>query len=384
MTDNRVYWIWLQRGLAAGSPRVSKILSRFGSPKEFFEGGREYWLTPGLLSEREYEALDSFTLEDAAAQIEFAERLGQKVIVYDDPAFPPLLREIPAPPCALYVKGELPEPGALCIAMVGTRKATSDGIEAASRLSRSLGERGVVVVSGGALGIDSACHEGAMEGGGETVCVLGCGIGANYLMKNAPLRSRIARNGALVSEYPPNTPASVHTFPVRNRILSGLCAGTVVIECGEKSGALVTVSLALEQGRDVFAVPGSPVNPSARGVNRLISDGAKPVLTADDILEEYPSFSSNRALREARSLRAAADGGEEAAPIVRIPCGEERSPTSLSREARALYDLLTAEQRHVSELAAKAGLSMRETLGALTELELGGWIHSYSGRRYSR
>lgn len=377
MEDNLLYWLWLQHALGPGSTKPRKLLAHYGSARACYESGRESWEQAGIFTQVEKKRMADGTLEQAAAQLRLAQSLGQSVICPDQPEFPVLLREIPSPPCVLYYKGTLPPSDALCIAMVGTRQATPDGLAAADRLSYSLAKAGVVVVSGGALGIDSACHRGALRAGGKTLCILGCGIDYNYLMKNAPLRETISQNGALISEYPPNTPSSAHSFPIRNRLISGLCAGTVVVEAAKKSGALITVSAAIEQGRDVFAVPGAMVNEAARGANELIREGAKPVMSAQDILEEYPGrYWEETEKKSSRSIPAVPE--EETAPE------PLELPGALSANAAKLYQALGTSPRHITEIALDAGLSVHHALAAVTELELCGRARSFSGRRYSR
>lgn len=407
MADNRLYWLWLQQALLPGCAKTGRLFETYGTIREFYEAGRESWRQSGLFTAAELQRLSHATLERARAQLDFAEKLGQSVICPDDAGFPVLLREIPAPPCVLYYKGELPPPDALCIAMVGTRSATADGIRAAGLLAHDLAKEGVVVVSGGAVGIDAASHIGALQAGGRTLCILGCGIDYHYLMQNADLRETISQNGALISEYPPNTPATPQAFPVRNRIISGLCAGTVVVEAPEKSGALITASTALEQGRDVFAVPGTILNPEARGVNRMLRDGAKPALSAQDILEEYPGRHLEPVSGEAgldlelpepavpakkkspakkRAAPAAGPSAREAAPVPpeREAPAERGELAALSEDAAALYAALRQEPRHIEELSHRASLPIERALTAMTELELAGWAHSFSGRRFSR
>ena len=416
MADNRPYWLWLQQAFEPGSVKPRKILERYATVRDFYEAGRESWLRDALFTPGELHRLSHGTLDQARAQLEFAERLGQRVVCPDQPQFPVLLREIPALPCAIYYRGTLPPPDALCIAMVGTRSATRDGIDAAARLAYELAREGVVIVSGGALGIDTASHVGALRAGGRTLCVLGCGVDYKYLMQNASLRETIEQNGAVLSELPPNTPPSKKTFPVRNRLISGLCAGTIVVEAPEKSGALITAATALEQGRDVFAVPGTILNPEARGVNRMLRDGAKPALCAEDILEEYPGRTlvpvseeaglplelpepAAPAHQPAAAQKRAAAGKQDAperkeAPAQTAPARQERAaeqppapprdPGTLSPDAGSLYAALGTEPRHITELSRRAGLPVSRALTAMTELELGGWARSFSGRRFSR
>lgn len=389
--DNRVYWIWMQHALRAGSTKPGRIFKRYGSARAFYESGRESWLLDGMFTQRELEHLSSFSLDQAQAQLETVLKLGQSVLCLDDPAYPVLLREISSPPCVLYYKGELPPADALCIAMVGTRNASPDGLAAANLLSYGLAEQGAVVVSGGAVGIDSACHKGALRAGGTTVCVLGCSIDYPYLMRNASLREAISHNGVLLSEYPPQTPPFSRSFPIRNRILSGLSVGTVVVEAAAKSGTMITVNAALDQGRDVFAVPGSVMNAAAQGVNRLIREGAKPVTCAQDILDEYPGrltpVPHHPAEQENFNLPPAEQPKEQrvkALPEEESAVQESIDLSELSTQGAALLSAMEKEPRHIAELAKKAGLPVSLALSAATELELLRLARSCSGGRYQK
>jgi DNA processing protein len=280
-----------------------------------------------------------------------------------------------------------------CIAVVGTRKSTQTGIEIAFDFCMDMARAGAVIVSGGALGIDTAAHKGALQGGGKTIAVLGCGINYNYLMENASLRAVISQNGALVSEYPPDTPSAASNFPIRNRIISGLSLGTLVIEAAEKSGSLITADLALEQGRDVFAVPGSLKNPVSAGTNNLIKAGAKAVSNAFDILEEY-CFLFPQKLHFPEETK---DNSKETLPVHKIekvntpehekPQKEYTKKTNedfgLSDDAKKLLTSLTAQSRTLPELSEQTGIPVQRLLTAVTELELSGKIEAKSGRRYS-
>lgn len=254
--DKRAYWVWLQHALGAGSSKQNRILTGYRTLSDFYAAGMEGWLLEGYFTHSELEKLNSFSASDAAALIEYSEKIGQRVVTPECNGYPELLRHIHNPPCALYVKGTLPDfSEAVSISVVGTRKATATGIATAHSFSFELAKQGAVVVSGGALGIDTAAHKGALQAGGKTVCVLGCGIDFNYLISNVSLRAAIANSGAVVSEYPPHTQAANSNFPIRNRIISGLSLGTLVVEAAGRSGSLITADYALEQGRDVFAVP---------------------------------------------------------------------------------------------------------------------------------
>lgn len=381
--DPRAYWIWLQHALGAGSSKQSRILEGYPSLREFYRAGREAWLLEGYFTQRELGNMSSFSLSDANALLKYCLSIGQNVITPECENYPELLRQIHNPPCALYVKGSLPDfercPG---IAVVGTRKATATGRAAARSFAFELAKRGAVIVSGGALGIDTAAHMGALQAGGLTVCVLGCGIGAAYLAANAGLRETIAAKGALISEYPPQTQASGSNFPIRNRIISGLSLGTLVVEAAAKSGSLITSDFALEQGRDVFAVPADIFSPVSRGVNALIKSGAKPVSSASDVLEEYPERFSEKIFLDVSKTDAMIEE-MDSREILPRPKRTKTAPEGVSPDAVRFYGSLSKEPRHISELARDTGIPAARLLSVVTELELAGAVTSHPGRRYS-
>lgn len=363
--DGRVYWIWMQKIFGAGSSKPARILEQFSTPMAFFEAGEQQWRGLGIFTSRELKAMLTFSLEEAEEILKKSEQ-SCRVVTPDQDEYPQCLRDIHSPPCALYVKGKIPDVDHIpAIAVVGTRDATLSGKRVAFQLSSQLAKAGAVVVSGGALGIDAAAHKGALQSGGCTVCVLGCGLEFPYLKENEGIRDAAALNGAVITEYPLDTPGSKTTFPVRNRIISGLSAGVLVVEAAAKSGSLITADLALEQGRDVFATPCSIDNPVSWGVNGLLKSGAKPVTCAADILEEYSQRFSKRIMLTQE-------------PPVRTPKKE-----LLSTEARTVYGALTTEPTQFSSLEQRTGLSIPQLMAALTELELAEIIQSYSGRRYS-
>lgn len=381
-TDRRAYWVWLQHALGAGSSKQNRVLENYRSLSDFYEAGLQAWRLEGYFTPRELEKLCSFSTNDAQALIEYSEKIGQRVITPECREYPTPLKEIHNSPCVLYVKGSLldfsSEPA---VSIVGTRKATATGASVARSFAYELARQGVVIVSGGALGIDTAAHKGALQAGGKTVCVLGCGIDYNYLMANASLREAISASGAVISEYPPSTQATNSNFPIRNRIISGLSLGTLVVEAAGKSGSLITADYALEQGRDVFAVPSGIYSPVSQGVNNLIKSGAKPVSAPNEILEEYISrfpgkfnltdTQTNIIMNEAPFSEAEATEPE---PV---------DLSAFSADAAVLYGELKSEPCHITELTAKTQIPVPRLLSAVTELELAGKIHSYSGRRYS-
>lgn len=378
--DQRSYWVWLQHALGAGSSKQNRILSGYRSLSDFYAAGMESWLLEGCFTQNELGKLGSYSVQDAEALMEYCEKIGQKVLTPDCADYPLLLKEIHNAPCALYVKGTLPDFSAVPgIAIVGTRKATATGVSAARSFAFELAKQGAVVVSGGALGIDTAAHKGALQAGGKTVCVLGCGIDYNYLMGNVSLREAIALSGAVISEYPPNTPAVNSNFPIRNRIISGLTLGTLVVEAAGKSGSLITAQYALDQGRDVFAVPSGIYSPVSQGVNGLIKSGAKPVSNAGEILEEYLYRFPGKINLDDEQTNVVLSPEPEPAKSEPAQLDEKE----FSRDAVLLYSSLTDLPRHLSELERLTGIPAPRLLTAVTELELAEKIHSHSGRRYS-
>jgi len=279
-----------------------------------------------------------------------------------DPSYPALLLQIPDPPRRLYVDGVIP--AAPMIAIVGSRRATPYGLRTAHRLAKDLSDAGIVVVSGLARGIDAAAHRGALQGRSPTVAVLATGIDQIYPPEHHDLARAIAQSGAVVTEAEAGTAPLPGRFPVRNRIISGLSLGTVVVEAAERSGALITARMALEQGRDVFCVPGSIENPLAAGTHQLIKDGAKLVQTIDDVIEEFPILAQAHARARAhpRSRMRADSGPQES-------------------ELRVVWELLDwVEPRHHDDLAAAMRLDSKEVSRRLTLLEMGNYIIGDCGK----
>ena len=366
MTESARYYIWLASALGYASPKAKALSTLYGSLKEFYEGGEAEWRLSGMLGNKEISALAETPLSDADETIARCEELGISVVALDDPAYPEKLRNISDPPAVLYVDGELPDLSKrLSIAMVGTRNATVYGKMTSHVIAGSLAKVGVIVVSGGALGIDSLSHTGALEAGGTTLCVLGCGINFPSLTSNRKMRKDISKSGAVISEYPPDYPPGRFTFPARNRVISGLSDGVVVVEAGTKSGSLITARLAAEQGRDVFAVMGNITSPYSQGTNALIKDGAIPVTDFTDITSNYPAF----------GIVAEPDDIVEDIP-------HRRTDIDISDNARAVYRCITAEPVHIDNIASASGLMMSTVLRAVTELELEGLIKAEKGRMY--
>jgi DNA processing protein len=362
---------------------TERFISRYDSAKQAYHDSSENRRNSGAFTKTQLELMDKIPLSRAEDIIENCNKNRWKILTPDMEQYPKRLLELPNFPLALYYVGNFPdvdrEP---LIAMVGARDATTYGLRMASALAGDLAKAGMIVVSGGALGIDSQCHRSTIEAGGRTVAVLGNGFGVNYLPQNRELWNSIARNGAVVTEFKPGTEASRYTFPIRNRIISGLSLGTVVVEAGQRSGSLITARCACDQGRDVFAVPGEVINTAFYGGNKLIKDGAKPVFSAMDILEEYRG-------RFVGKINCAAVNDfiaphEESTEKV----GEEikiklPAPDTLSSAAKAVYDLIGLEEAvGVDVIIEKSGLENRKVIVCLTELEMAGIVECLAGRKY--
>jgi DNA processing protein len=295
----------------------------------------------------------------AAAERLAAAAVGATIVTLVDDGYPAALRELPLPPPVLYVRGALPAGPAAAI--VGSRRPTDYGREAAWLFGRDLARAGVAVVSGFAHGVDTAAHRGALDGGGPTVAVLGCGLGVRYPADNhRRLAPEVVATGAIVSELPMAAPASKLTFPIRNRIIAALGGVTLVVEAAVRSGSLITARLALELGRDVVALPGRVFDETAMGCNALIADGARPALHPRDVLDELGV-----------SAMAA-----EAATVA--------APPLAGLAARLWQALPAGSPRDAEELAGRCGAAVDETLAALLELELGGWVARLPGPVYAR
>jgi DNA processing protein len=295
-------------------------------------------------------------------EMERARKLGFTILTPLSPEYPELLRQIADPPLAIYVQGD---PGILsrpAVAVVGSRNATAYGRTAAETLAAGLAARGYTVVSGFARGIDAAAHRAAVKTGGKTVAVLGCGGDIDYPKGHAELRDEILKSGCMVTEFPFGTEPEKHTFPRRNRIISGLALGVVVVEAMERSGALITARHAMEQNREVFAVPGGIFSPGSFGPNRLIRDGAKLVETVDDIVEELTG-------QLALPLPPVGE-----APVGEAPVGEEAK----------VYSALSSEPVYVDDLGTRVGLPIARLLSVLSLLELKRLARQHPGKRFSR
>ncbi len=356
-------WLALRSVQGVGLVLFQRLLKAFGSPAAVFEASEAELRSVRGVTPAIAQAIRSFREWDRVElEISRLKAQGVEILTQADPRFPVQLKEIPYPPAYLFVKGRLETWNGPAVAIVGTRAASYYGLKAARRLARDLAARGVAVVSGLARGIDTAAHQGALEAGGCTWAVLGCGPDVVYPPENRELYRQIQARGALVSEFPMGTPPEAKNFPIRNRIISGLSQAVVVVEAGERSGALITARYALDQGREVMAVPGPVDAPASIGPHRLIQEGAKLVREVEDILAELP-----------RPAKAASDVGAAVSGL-----GAAR-PGHLQADDPIL-SFLGSEPLQLEELVQLSRLPAPEVMSRLTMLELQGLVRELPGK----
>lgn len=363
MGEEKQYWVALNQTPGLGVRRLMKLVHYFGSPRAVWEAPAEkIKAMEGMcgVAEKLCAWRQRAVPEKLMAKLE-ATKVG--VVVIDEDLYPLELKRIDDPPPVLYWRGRHLPDARLKIAVVGTRRATPYGLKVAYGLSLDLAAAGVGIVSGIARGIDAAAHKGALQGGGLTWGVLGCGIDVVYPPEHGKLYASIMENGCLLSEYPPGAPPDPGYFPARNRIISGLTSGTVVVEAAAKSGALITANMALEQNRDVFAVPGPITGRYSQGPNGLIKEGAKVVTGVADILEEYEPQTG--ALWSQNTLEA-------------------RAEMALSSQERKIMDAIGTEPTHMDAVMAETGLDPGSINTVLLQLEMGKYIKRLPGGFYLR
>ena len=384
------YWLWLTELRGLKNQTRLALLRHFGTPEDvFYADAGEILLTEGITREQAA-ILEDHRLDTADRVLADCQRLDLRLLTIQDAEYPGRLKNIYDPPCLLYVKGRLPAfDEEVAVALVGTRDATPYGISSAEKLGYGLTKGGAVVVSGLAKGIDAAATRGALRAGGVTVGVVGNGLDVHYPYESRYLYEDVAAAGVLLSEYAPGTEPAKNHFPARNRILSGLSLATLVVEAPERSGALITADTAVEQGRDVFAVPGPIDAPNSVGCNRLIREGA--VLTADawDLLQEYEArfpdkLRREEARKEPEKVGYEARQKEEPRPVP--PSLRLSDPAvSLTDDQIALLRALSDQEPiQVDDLIEQTGIPTRRVLSALTLLEIEQYVQQHSGKHYTR
>ena len=360
MRENIKYWIGFSLIKGVGPAKISLLKKHFGDLERAWFASASELQSCGLDSSTVKKIISQRPLISPEREIEKLEKEGVRALSWDDPEYPSRLREIYDPPPVLYTRGELLPQDEMAITVVGTRKCTSYGKEVTRKIVRELVENGFTIVSGLARGIDTIAHKIALEAGGRTLAVLACGLDIIYPGENLQLARGITKSGALLSEYPLGTKPKPEHFPRRNRIMSGISLGVLVVEAKERSGALITAEFALEQNREVFAIPGSIFAPSSRGTNQLIKEGAKLVQTVEDILEELnPCI-----IPQQPSIQ----------PSLPFLPEDQREQKILS--------LLSEGPLHIDELCRRSGIPAGEMASLLTMLEIKGVIREMGNKIY--
>lgn len=358
--DERAYWLGFHLIPNIGAARIARLIESFGTLAEAWAAGLSDLLAAGM-NERAANALDRHRAGiDLQREWERVRAAGAEILTLADDGYPRLLREIQNPPPVLYVKGRL-EPGdETAIGVVGTRRATRYGREMTDRLSTGLAVAGVTVISGLARGIDGIAHNAALENGGRTLAVLGSGVDQIYPPEHRKLSERIAEQGAVVSEFPLGTRPEARNFPIRNRLISGLSLGILVIEAPRRSGALITASFAADQGRTVFAVPGSALSSASEGCHELLRNGAALAAETEDILTELNLERRQAALESRRMLPEA------------------------STDEQRILEMISREPRHIDEIAIDTGITISELSALLLQMQLKGLVRDAGGQHYAR
>jgi len=355
--DERIFWVGLNLVKGIGAARFQALIAQFGSPQAAWEAPAQQLRSselPAPVIDALLDVRAAVDLEQIWAQIQSK---GINLVTLQDENYPARLRQIDQPPPVLYTLGELNVQDEWAVAIVGTRRQTHYGRQATEELAAFLAQNGVTVVSGLARGIDSTAHRAALDAGGRTIAVLGSGVDQIYPAENRGLALEMAERGAVLSDYALGTPPEASNFPPRNRIIAGLSIAVVVVEAGERSGARITANFALEQGREVFAVPGNIFSPQSQGTNRLIRDGAHPLLAPQDLLEVL-NLSMVTEHQKARVV---------------LPANAVEA---------AIFEVLGHEPVHVDQIGQQAKLPIEQISATLTLMELKGMVRQVGGMRY--
>ena len=353
MNEKR-YWVGFNLVKGIGAVRLQGLRDHFGDLALAWQAPVDALQAAGLSPKLALRVEQMRTDADLDRILAQAEAQGIEILTWDDEFYPPRLKEIDQPPPVLYVRGTLTAEDSWAVAVVGTRRISAYGRQVAEELASFLAANGVTVISGLARGVDTFAHKGALDGGGRTLAVLGCGVDVCYPPENRKLYDSISAQGAVISEFSFGAEPSAFNFPKRNRVVSGLSQVVVAVEAGEKSGVLNTVAWATDQGRTVFAVPGNITSQQSLGINRLLKNGARPLLSVDDVLHE---------LGVARRA-------------------DERSKVEIAAEEKPVMEFLTAEPAHVDEICEGLGMPMAGLLSALMQLEIKGLVRQLPGKYF--
>jgi DNA processing protein len=357
---------WVALNMVEGlrpAPRAS-LLKAFGTPENIFRKSEMELRSVSDIKPEIAHRITHFDMRDAENEMRAAQRAGITILCSEGDSVSSLLKSIPDPPLVLYVRGNL-DPDEICVALVGSRKATTYGLNVTHSLARDLVHAGITIVSGLARGVDARAHSAVVQEGGRTIGVLGSGIDVIYPSEHRSLADRIAHSGAVVSEFPLGTPPNRENFPIRNRIISGMSIAVIVVEASRKSGSLITARMASEQGREVMAVPGNIFNESSQGCHALIKDGAALVESWKDVVAALP---------------------EEVAKRLTVPAeSDESSSENLTETEKSIIALLSFDQpKHIDQLAGIAGIRPQDLLGTLAGLELKSLVGQMPGKQFIR
>ena len=379
--EEELHWLALKLVPGLGTRTSGKLLERFRTPQAIFRASRTELESAGVSGAIAQSIASGCTFEDAAAQQEKAKQSGAVLVTICDPNYPSLLREIFDPPILLFARGRLELLQSIMLAVVGTRRPTPYGLAVAERLAADLAHAGLTIVSGMARGVDSAAHRGALGAGGDSVAILGCGVDVVYPVENRKLAGELATRGLLISEFPMGSTAFPQNFPIRNRIISGMGVGVLVVEGAQYSGSAITAKLAIDQGREVFAVPGNITSKASWGPNLLIKQGAKLIQDWNDVIAELPAESRrhliNRGKQRILAEGIATSGGEQASLVNSL--GPQFGPI-----ARRTLDTLRVDSAiHLDDLLETVrDTSASELIAALFELEMLGLVKQLPGKNF--
>ncbi len=380
MNNNTLYWLWLTAMPGITNDDIQTLRENFDTVNEIYNAADFdgiYGLKPNVKR-----GLRNKSMKRAEHILEYAEKCDIKLLSYDDINYPDMLRNITNPPFMLYLKGNILNwDRLLSIGVVGTRKCSDYGIAATKKICTEIAEKGVTVVSGLAEGIDAAAANAAINAGSISIGVLGCGIDRVYPAKNWETYNRVAKNGAIITEFPPGTPPLKHNFPWRNRIISGISKGVLVVEAPKKSGALITAEYAVEQGKDVYSVPGSIFRQESEGTNGLLSGYAKAVTCGKDIIDEYPYEAARLKTSPKGILSRLTEKKNEVNTEIKFNVNDKKYQ-SLSDDEKVVVGLLIEHNLHIDEIKRLSGFNISKLTPMLSILEFGGYIQKMPGNNY--
>ena len=389
-----IHWLWLQNALGHSASKIQEIINKYGTAENIYKSDINSLRFSGLFSDRALSRLEDKSLDEARKVLNDCKNYGITIIPYTSQNYPNCLRQISCPPLLLYAKGNLSLLGDIPrVTVVGPREVSTYGKKAGYSLAARLSMGGITIVSGGAIGGDTSAHKGALVVKSPNICILPCGLNNPYPRANEYLRKEILdNNGLLISEFSPNTSVNKYSFHIRNRILSGISLATVVIEAGEKSGTLITANHANEQGRDVFVILGVPGYPQYKGSNMLLRDGARLLLSAQDIFDEYEymypdiinsakAYKKNPTYKDDEPAKTVISRKNEKAEIIDKKITKKIITECLSNNAIIVYNNLNKQSFYADEINID-NMSNTEIIAALGELEIYGYISLKAGGKY--